>query len=113
MFKIAWSTVPRTAAKIGRGGRTRTGTGPSPADFEAAVSTHCTTPRKMVRTEGVAPSRAFAHQLLGLARMLFRHIRKMEHPPGRAPGWLPYRGSPSLSTGWMREMVEAEGFAPS
>ena len=38
---------------------------------------------------------------------------KMEHPQGRAPRSLPYQGSPSLSTGWMPEMVEAEGLAPS
>jgi hypothetical protein len=35
----------------------------------------------------------------------------MEHPQGRAPRSLPYQGSPSLSTGWMPEMVEAEGLA--
>lgn len=28
--------------------------------------------------------------------------RRLEHPQGRAPCFLPYQGSPSLSTGWMR-----------
>src|SRR6185436_15691950 len=31
---------------------------------------------KVVRTEGVAPSRACAHRILAPARILFRHIRK-------------------------------------
>ncbi len=114
VFKTARSTVPRTAT-FGRGGRIRTGTG---NHAQRILSPPC------LRSNHAAinwcgqreshPHEPIAHRLLGPARLLFRHVRKkMEHPQGRAPRSLPYHGSPSLSTGWMPEMVEAEGLAPS
>lgn len=47
-----------------------------PAGFESAVSTFQPRRGKLVRTEGVAPSRACAHRILAPARIRFRHIRK-------------------------------------
>ncbi len=53
------------------------------------------------------PQWACARRLLEPPRLLVTpHPQKnnMEHPQGCAPCWLPYQGSPSLSTGWMREL---------
>ena len=103
VFKTARSSVPHTAAKSGRGGRSRTGTG---NHAQRGLSPPCLrsnhAAKKLVRTEGIAPSWALAHRLLGPTCLLFHHVRKkLEHPRGRAPRSLPYQDSPSLSTGWM------------
>lgn len=60
---------------------------------------------RLVRMEGVAPTVSSARWHLSPARLLVApHPRnKWEHPPGRAPGLLPYQDSPSLSRGWMRK----------
>ena len=106
MFKIAWSTVVRFAARRAPAQLTHSlrsglrhlrasrsvharpqrlvaaaGVAPARAEAQRVLSPPCllvpTTPRrKLVRTEGIAPSWTFVHRLLGPARMLFRHIRK-------------------------------------
>lgn len=86
---------------IGRRDRTCTCMGSRPRVSETRVYTLHHSPKNLVRTEGIAPSLTLVHRLLGPTRLLFRHVRKMEHPQGRAPCCLSYQDSPSLSTGWM------------
>ena len=68
---------------------------------------------KMVRTEGVAPSRACAHRILAPARILFRHIRKnwSIHRDVRPAVCLTKTVRRFLRVGC--KVVEAEGLAPS
>lgn len=82
----------------GRGGRSRTGTGRSPAGFESAVSA-CSNHAAKNGADGgnrtlmslrSPTSRAGAYAVSP-------HPQKLEHPQGRASCSLPYRGSPSLS----------------
>ena len=77
VFKTARSTNSTHGRMTGRGGRSCTGTG---NHAQRILSPPCflISPRReiMVRTEGVAPSRACAHRILAPARILFRHIRK-------------------------------------
>ena len=114
VFKTARSPVPRTAARIGRGGRSCTGTG---NDAQRVLSPPCflISPRrdKVMRTEGVAPSRACAHRILAPARILFRHIRKTGASTGTCAllSVLPRRSVAFY--GLDAKMVEAEGLAPS
>ncbi len=85
-----------------------------PAGFESAVSTFQPRRDKMVRAEGVAPSRAWGPPASRAgAYAVPPRPHSTEHPQGRAPCFLPYQGSPSLSTGWMQKLVETEGLAPS
>ncbi len=99
---------------IGRGGRSCTGTG---SYAQRVLSPPCflISPRrdKMVRTEGVAPSRACAHRILAPARILFRHIRKnwSIHMDVRPAVCLTKTVRRFLRVGC--KMVEAEGLAPS
>lgn len=67
---------------------------------------------KMVRTEGVAPSRACAHRILAPARILFRHVRKNGsiHRDVRPARCLTKTVRRYLRLGCM---LEAEGLAPS
>ena len=76
VFKTARSTVPRTAADWSRRPESHRHGQSRPAGFESAVSTFQPRRAKVVRTEGVAPSRACAHRILTPARILFRHIRR-------------------------------------
>ena len=89
--------------------------GPSrPAGFESAVSTFQPRRDRLVRTEGVAPSRACAHRILAPARLLFRHVRRKTGSGTEicAPlfpiptGCVAAYALPAI-------VVEAEGLAPS
>ena len=114
VFKTARSPVPRTAARIGRGGRSCTGTG-NHAQRVLRPPCFLISPRrdKLVRTEGVAPSRACAHRILAPARILFRHIRKnwSIHRDVRPAVCLTKTVRRFLRVGC--KVVEAEGLAPS
>lgn len=100
--------------QIGRGDRSCTGTG-NHAQRVLRPPCFLISPRrdKLVRTEGVAPSRACAHRILAPARILFRHIRKnwSIHRDVRPAVCLTKTVRRFLRVGC--KMVEAEGLAPS
>ena len=78
---------------------------------EAGLPSRSSNERRLVPTAGIAPALSTFSTL-----RLFSWAtpaKKLEHPQGRAPRCLSYQDSPSLSTGWMQKMVEAEGLAPS
>ena len=99
VFETARSTF-HARPQNGRGGRGCTGTDlVSPAGFKPAVSSHSNHAAiELVRTEGVAPSRACARRLLGPARLLFRHVRKMDPARRFALRSSPYQEDASLPT---------------
>lgn len=74
-----------------------------PTGFEAVVFTDFTTLRKESGAGGRSCTRTV--NALDVVPLLLGYtgMEKLEHPQGRAPCSLPYQGSPSLSTGWMRE----------
>jgi hypothetical protein len=75
VFKTARSTFPCTAAKWSR----RPGSHRHGHKAQRVLNPPCLrsnhAAKKLVRTEGIAPSRAFARRLLGPTCLLFHHVR--------------------------------------
>lgn len=84
----------------------------SPAEFESAVSADSNHAAKLVQTERLALSRACAHRHLGPARMLFRHVCKMDPARRLALRSSRYQRDASLPTLGRQKLVETEGLAP-
>lgn len=120
VFKTARSSVPRTAAEFGRGGRSRTGTG---NHAQRVLSPSCLRSNHAANEIGAGGGN---RTLIGFRPSASRtdvstvppRPQKMEHPQGRAPCSLSYQDSPSLSTAWMhgrsgrtRTFVAREGVA--
>jgi hypothetical protein len=113
-----WSEAERRTSRCGARPRAkrvnRTGTG---NDAQRGLSPPCLrsnhAAKKLVRTEGIAPSWAFAHRLLGPTCLLFHHIRMKKwsiHRDVRPAVCLTKTVRRFLRVGCM---VEAEGLAPS
>lgn len=85
----------------------------SPAGFKPAVSSHSNHAAiELVRTEGVAPSWACARRLLGPARLLFRHVRKIGSGTETCAPLFPIPGGRVATYALPAKLVEAGGLAP-
>lgn len=111
VFKTARSSIPHTAALVAAAG-VAPARALSPAGFESAVSADSNHAAKLVQTERLALSRACAHRHLGPARMLFRHVCKMDPTRRLALRSSRYQRDASLPTLGRQKLVETEGLAP-
>ena len=89
---------------IGRGGRSRTGTG---NDAQRGLSPPCLhSNHAAIKWCGQRESHPHELALTGFSlRRVYcfaTSAKKLEHPQGRAPCCLSYQDSPSLSAGWMQ-----------